>query len=107
MSIAQRLGLARQILVADTKSSSWDDALGDYLAVRAITTDESIDKLADWKSLLDKLGEYLSRDCFPAEILHHRSPSPYDSPSNFDPATWKQRFEPVVESLGRLESTTQ
>jgi hypothetical protein len=61
--------------------------------------------MADWKSLLDNLSSYLSRDCFPAEIRQQRTPSTYDSPSNFDPATWKQQIEPVIETLRLLETS--
>jgi hypothetical protein len=92
-------------LIAGANNSSWDNSVGGYLAARAITADEPISKTANWKSLLGQLGEYLARDCFPPEIRHQRNPSPYDSPSDFHPATWKRQIEPVVETLNRLEST--
>jgi hypothetical protein len=110
MAVSVRLALAEQLLIADDNNNSWDDnswddALRVYLAVRALTADESISKMADWNPVLGKLSEYLARDCFPAEIRHQRDPSPYDSPSDFDPATWKRNIEPIIETLRRLEST--
>jgi hypothetical protein len=106
MAVKARLALAAQLLIADDTNNSWDDALRAYLALRALTADESISKMADWNSVLGKLNDYLARDCFPPEIRHQRDPSPYDSPSDFNPATWKQQIEPVLQTLRRLGSAT-
>jgi len=107
LSARERIGLARQLLISSGNGNSWDDALHGYLAVQAVTADEPISQMADWNSLLAKLGEYLARDSFPAEIRRGRAPSPYDSPSEFNPAAWKQRLAPVIDRLGMFESTVQ
>jgi hypothetical protein len=107
VSASERLALARQLLIAGDKNNSWDDALRGYLALRAITADAPFNSMADWNSQLGKLGEYLARDCFPAKIRNERTPSPYDSPGEFNAAIWNELIVPIVEILRRLESTTQ
>ncbi|HEY2410951.1 MAG TPA: multiheme c-type cytochrome [Pirellulaceae bacterium] len=105
MSVNERLALAQQLLIGGASNNSWDDALNGYLATGAITADQPIRKMADWPKLLGSLSDYLARDSFPADIRRQRNPSPYDSPSDFDPATWKRQIETFIETLHRLEST--
>lgn len=106
-STTQRLALARDLLSpAAGHPSTWEGALRAYLALQAITADEPLISLADWKPALSKLGLYLAQECFPSKLRDKQPPSPYDSPSRFDPNVWQQQIEPVVRLLRQLEAST-
>jgi hypothetical protein len=103
-SMSQRLALARELLTASVEQKSWDVANEAYLAASAITADQPFNKMPDWDSVLEKLGNYLARDCFPSRIRDRRAPMLYDSPSEYDPYVWRKLYEPAVQVLRQFDA---
>jgi hypothetical protein len=103
----RQLELARELFAASAELKSWDAANEAYLGARAITADQPIRGMTDWDSVFGKLGNYLGRECFPADIRDRRAPTLYDSPSEFDPAAWQRLVQPIVQQIQVLETNSQ
>lgn len=107
-----RLRLAETLIsrLAESDRPSWDSSVQAYLAVRAVAADISpqsypsaaaqIDAL---HAALQQLGRYLGQDCFVTAGQRH-VPTPYDSPTNFQPRALAPHTQPVLEALRKLGS---
>jgi hypothetical protein len=61
-------------------------------------------QIATANSALAELSEYLSRDCFPAELRERRSPTQYDSPTEFDATKLMPRLDKLLAPLRAMHS---
>jgi hypothetical protein len=91
-------------------TSRYDMAVSTCLAARAQIADitreahpQAARQIAAVNSALGELTNYLSRDCFPAEIRDRRLPTQYDSPTDFDPAVLASRRDRLLEALQALK----
>ncbi len=81
----------------------FDDAVGAYLAARALAADFSNEPGAQQlRASLAELGRFLARDCFgPASS---RLPGPYDSPQRLDREALSRHVQAVAAALDDMNS---
>jgi len=115
ISRADRLGLAHDLFENSKTDRRWDAALQSYLAARAITGDirtenRSADaaKLAALDSALEAVATYLGNTSFSGPPPAARPPTPYDSPTSFNPksSSYADLVKPVLDTLKQLGAST-
>jgi hypothetical protein len=112
LTLPRRIQLAETLLskLANTERSTWDASFQGYLAACAVASDlspESHPKAAteirELNAALKRLKGHLGKDCFLVGT-QPKSPTPYDTPTSFDPAALPQQLQPVITALKKLAS---
>jgi hypothetical protein len=103
--LRERAALVGRFLRTAGEEGRWEAAVSGLTSGQAFARDLRARYGAVLREPLDRLRRYLAIESFPAELRRGRSPTIYDSPSDFHPGEVQPRIDAVLRALKQLEES--